>query len=138
MWVRPDVYAMHGHYLDCHLTLPTLERIGIGAIGRLLERPESTLASVQDYEAVTSPIYGWRDVMVRYGRAGAALNGVATVRAWRALGGGRGADQKPASPAAGFGRGRQRHGLWEQWGWRRPSDTRTYERQPRGFGRRRR
>ncbi len=96
MWVRPDVYATHGHYLDCHLTVPTLERIGIGAIGRLLERPESTLASVEDYEAVTSPIYGWRDVMVRYGRAGAALNGVATVRAWRALGGGRGVDEGPA------------------------------------------
>ena len=20
LWVRPDVYAMHGHYLDAHLT----------------------------------------------------------------------------------------------------------------------
>ncbi|MCW3070041.1 MAG: hypothetical protein JWL67_2666, partial [Solirubrobacterales bacterium] len=24
LWVRPDVYACHGHYLDCHLTVPTL------------------------------------------------------------------------------------------------------------------
>jgi predicted phosphodiesterase len=24
LWVRPDVYASHGHYLDCHLTVPTL------------------------------------------------------------------------------------------------------------------
>ena len=23
LWVRPDVYATHGHYLDCHLTMPT-------------------------------------------------------------------------------------------------------------------
>ncbi len=105
LWVRPDVYATHGHFLDCHLTLPTLERIGIGAIGRLLERPESSLASVDDYEALTSPIYGWRDAMVRYGRAGAALNGVATVRAWRALGGGRGVNEKPASRAGAAGSG---------------------------------
>jgi Calcineurin-like phosphoesterase len=100
VWLRADVYATHGHYLDCHLTLPTLERIAIGAMGRLLERPESALASVDDYEAVTAPIYAWRDVMVRYGRAGAALNGIATVRAWRALGGGRGVGDQPANPAA--------------------------------------
>ncbi len=28
LWVRPDVYATHGHFLDAHLTVPTLERIG--------------------------------------------------------------------------------------------------------------
>ncbi len=100
LWLRPDVYATHGHYLDCHLTLPTLERIGIGAMGRLLERPERALASVNDYEAVTAPIYAWRDVTVRYGRAGPALNGVATVRVWRALGGGRGVNDQPARRAA--------------------------------------
>ncbi len=27
LWLRPDVYATHGHYLDCHLTVPTLERL---------------------------------------------------------------------------------------------------------------
>lgn len=133
MWVRPDVYATHGHYLDCHLTLPTLERIGIGVIGRLLERPESSLAGVDDYEAVTSPIYGWRDVMVRYGRAGATLNGVATVRAWRALGGGRGVDEQPARahmngdlrdgravPSAGASAVGRRLRVWaRQWALRR-------------------
>ncbi len=89
LWVRPDVYAMHGHYLDCHLTIPTLERIGMGLMGRLLERREAELATVADYEAITAPIYAWRDMMARYARTGPALNGVGTVRAWRALGGGR-------------------------------------------------
>ena len=89
LWVRPDVYAMHGHYLDCHLTIPTLERIGMGLMGRLLERREAELATVVDYEAITAPIYAWRDMMARYARTGPALNGVGTVRAWRALGGGR-------------------------------------------------
>jgi len=103
VWVRPDVYAMHGHYLDCHLTIPTLERLGIGAMGRLLERPVSALDTVEGYEAVTSPIYAWRDVMARYARTGPALNGVATVRAWRALGGGRGVSAADARRAAGTG-----------------------------------
>ncbi|HYM45045.1 MAG TPA: metallophosphoesterase [Solirubrobacteraceae bacterium] len=103
LWVRPDVYAMHGHYLDCHLTIPTLERLGVGAIGRLLERPPSALDTVEGYEAVTSPIYAWRDVMARYARTGPALNGVATVRAWHALGGGRGVDEDGLHGGAGTG-----------------------------------
>jgi Calcineurin-like phosphoesterase len=92
LWVRPDVYAMHGHYLDAHLTVPTLERIGVGAMGRLLERRPSGDAfdTVEGYEAVTAPIYAWRDAITRYTPAGPALNGLATARAWRALGGGRG------------------------------------------------
>ena len=27
LWLRPDVYATHGHYLDCHMTVPRLERL---------------------------------------------------------------------------------------------------------------
>ena len=89
LWVRPDVYAMHGHFLDCHLTIPTLERIGVGVMGRLLERRPSGDAfdTVEDYEALTAPIYAWRDAIVRYERAGQVLNGLATGRAWHALGG---------------------------------------------------
>jgi Calcineurin-like phosphoesterase len=90
LWVRPDVYATHGHYLDAHLTVPTLERIGIGVMGRLLERPPGALDTVAAHEAVTAPIYAWRDAITRYGRAGPTLNGLATARAWRALGGGGG------------------------------------------------
>jgi hypothetical protein len=89
LWVRPDVYATHGHFLDAHLTVPTLERIGVGVMGRLLERPPGTLASVEGYEAVTAPIYAWRDAITRYAAAGPVLNGLATARAWRALGGSR-------------------------------------------------
>jgi hypothetical protein len=92
LWVRPDVYAMHGHFLDCHLTIPTLERLGVGAMGRLLERPADTLATVDGYEAVTAPIYAWRDAMARYARTGPALNGIATTNAWRALGGSGGSE----------------------------------------------
>jgi hypothetical protein len=91
LWVRPDVYATHGHFLDVHLTVPTLERIGVGVMGRLLERRPSGDAfdSVEDYESVTAPIYAWRDAITRYAAAGPVLNGLATARAWRALGGSR-------------------------------------------------
>ena len=89
LWVRPDVYATHGHFLDAHLTVPTLERIGVGVMGRLLERPPDALEDVDGYEAVTAPIYAWRDAITRYAAAGPVLNGLATARAWRALGGSR-------------------------------------------------
>ncbi len=87
LWVREDVYAMHGHYLDCHLTVPTLERLSFGAMSRLLGRSPSGFATVDDYEAIATPVFAWRDAVARDARTGAVLNGMATVAAWRALGG---------------------------------------------------
>ncbi len=88
LWVRPDVYATHGHYLDCHLTVPTLERLSMGAMSRLLGRPAATFDSVGDYEAIAAPVFAWRDAVARDAPTGAALNGAATVSAWHALRGG--------------------------------------------------
>jgi hypothetical protein len=87
LWVRPDVYATHGHYLDCHLTVPTIERLSVGVMSRLLRRPAHSFDKVEDYEAVTAPMYSWRHAMARDAPTGNALNGIATVHAWRALGG---------------------------------------------------
>jgi hypothetical protein len=89
LWVRPDVYATHGHYLDCHLTIPTLERLGIGAMGRMLRRPARAFTGPDDYEAVTVPVFAWIDAVARQAPTGDALNGGMTVRAWRAFGGDR-------------------------------------------------
>jgi hypothetical protein len=86
--VRPDVYATHGHYLDCHLTVPTLERLSMAVMCRVLGRPAAQFDAVEDYEAVGSPVFAWRDAVARDGRTGAVLNGVATATIWRALGGG--------------------------------------------------
>jgi len=88
LWVRPDVYAMHGHYLDCHLTVPTIERLSVAVMSRLLRRPARDFAQVSDYESVTAPMYAWRHAVARDARTGNALNGIATVHAWRTLGGG--------------------------------------------------
>ena len=98
LWVRPDVYATHGHYLDCHLTLPTLERLSVGLMGRLLGRPAAAFTGPEDYEALGAPVFAWRDAVARYTHPGAALNGMATVSAWQALGGGT-SDRDPAGAA---------------------------------------
>jgi hypothetical protein len=97
LWVRPDVYATHGHYLDCHLTIPTLERLGIGAMGRLMRRPTRAFIGPDDYEAVTVPVFAWIDAVARQAPTGDAINGGMTVRAWRALGG---APRPTSGPAA--------------------------------------
>lgn len=85
IWVRDDVYAMHGQYLDCHMTVPTIERIAIAAMGRMLKLPQDSLRQVADYEAVTSPIYAWVDAVAAQGSTRAVLNGSATMRMWRTL-----------------------------------------------------
>jgi predicted phosphodiesterase len=87
LWLRPDVYAMHGHYLDCHLTVPTIERLSVGVMSRLMGRPAGTFERVSDYEAVTAPMYAWRHAVARDAITGNALNGMGTVHAWRALSG---------------------------------------------------
>jgi predicted phosphodiesterase len=83
--LRDDVYAIHGHYLDCHLTVPTMERLAIAAMGRMLERPPESLHSVEDYEAVSAPVFAWINAVAATGKTGSALNGTTTTRMWRAL-----------------------------------------------------
>lgn len=101
LWLRDDVYATHGHYLDCHLTVPTIERLSVGLMGRLLGRRAETFGSVGDYEAVTAPMYAWRHAVARDEPTGNALNGIGTVNAWRALGGsGRAAGRHASSRGA--------------------------------------
>lgn len=85
IWVRDDVYALHGHYLDAHVTVPTMERVMVGLTGRLLQRPEPSLSCVEDYEAVTAPIYAWIDAVAAHGATRSALNGSTTVKIWRLL-----------------------------------------------------
>jgi hypothetical protein len=113
LWVRPDVYATHGHYLDSHLTVPTLERLSVGLMSRLLGKPAAQFTGADDYEAMGAPVFAWRDVVARHTHPGAALNGMATVSAWRALGGGSeeppgvsGSRQRPVKRLARYVRGR--------------------------------
>ena len=84
VWVRPDVYATHGHYLDCHMTVPTFERLAIGATGRVAGSPVGGPRRPEEYEALVAPVYAWLHAMAQGARVG-AVNGSGSARAWRAL-----------------------------------------------------
>jgi Calcineurin-like phosphoesterase len=58
IWVRDDVYATHGHYVDLHLTLPRAECVAAAMMMRLLEPPPQR-ATPTDYERVLRPLYGF-------------------------------------------------------------------------------
>ena len=45
-WLRPGVYATHGHYLDRHLTVPTFERLAVAAVERVLGEPRRLRAGL--------------------------------------------------------------------------------------------
>jgi len=59
VWLRDDVYATHGHYLDRHTTAPGFERLGAGAMSKLLKLPLDQLRSPDEYERILAPIYAW-------------------------------------------------------------------------------
>jgi len=106
LWVRPDVYATHGHYLDCHLTVPTIERLTVGAMARLLGRSAGTFSEVGDYERTVAPLFAWRDAVARDAHTGSVLNGMATVTAWHALHGGGPARERGIRASLSWLRGR--------------------------------
>jgi predicted phosphodiesterase len=77
VWLRDDVYAMHGHYLDRHTTAPGFERLGAGLMSRLLKVSDDQLRYPDDYERILAPIYAWMfaisersDVEIESGDAG--------------------------------------------------------------------
>jgi hypothetical protein len=59
LWLRDDVYAQHGHYLDRHTTTPAFERVAAGVMARFLKLPFSSMVEENDYERLLAPIYAW-------------------------------------------------------------------------------
>jgi hypothetical protein len=55
VWLREDVYAIHGHYMDCHLTLPRLECLAAAVVMRRVG-PIPDPARPDDYERVLRPV----------------------------------------------------------------------------------
>ena len=90
VWLRPDVWATHGHYLDVHMTVPSLERLGAGVMRRIVAPRESGVhpppASAEDYEAILTPIYAWLHAVAQGAVAGrgSGLQG-GSVGGWRTL-----------------------------------------------------
>lgn len=88
VWLREDVYAIHGHYLDRHHTVPIIERLGAGLTVRLAGEPHGGPSGAEDYEAALGPMYAWIDTVAQNGGLrGSGGDGSFQVRAWRALSG---------------------------------------------------
>jgi UDP-2,3-diacylglucosamine pyrophosphatase LpxH len=58
LWLREDVYATHGHYLDAHLALPRAECLAAAVRMRTAGAPPSP-ATPDHYERVLRPLYGF-------------------------------------------------------------------------------
>ena len=104
VWLREDVYAIHGHYSDLHATIPTFERLAAGAMARWAVSLPGERATPDDYEAVLSPLYAWVHALTqRSEHAMLSAGAGASSRAWVALGG-RGRRLRPSTVAlrAGF------------------------------------
>jgi hypothetical protein len=90
VWLREDLYATHGHYADLHLTMPTLERLAAGVMGRVVGLGDGCPATAEDYEAALAPIYAWLEAVAQRvePRRGRLLH-EGSVRGWAALTGAR-------------------------------------------------
>lgn len=90
VWLRDDVYATHGHYLDRHTTVPTFERLSAGVMGRIVGRPVARGATPDEYETALAPIYAWSYALAQHADgdspAARGTQGV-SVRVWRTLAG---------------------------------------------------
>ncbi|HKF82182.1 MAG TPA: metallophosphoesterase [Solirubrobacterales bacterium] len=58
LWLRDDVYATHGHYMDAHLKLPRAECVAAALVARVA-RPLPNPATPDDYERILRPLYGF-------------------------------------------------------------------------------
>ena len=86
LWLRPDVYATHGHYLDCHLELLTGERLAVAVTQRAIGHTDP--ASVADHEAAVGPLYALTYSVAQSWRRGRPLlAGGRSASAWERLAG---------------------------------------------------
>jgi predicted phosphodiesterase len=85
VWLRDDVYAIHGHYADRHNTVPIIERVGAGLMGRVVAEPEGGPRRAEDYEAILAPMYTWIESVAQSGGVHRQGSGGLQVRAWRMI-----------------------------------------------------
>lgn len=76
VWVRHDVYATHGHYLDVHNTVPSFERLAIGGVRRFAGSSARTgPLTPHDYEAAVAPVYALSYAMAQAARDRPSIGG---------------------------------------------------------------
>ena len=103
VWLREDVYAIHGHYGDRHTVVPILERLGAGVNSLLLGEEAAQPARAEDYEATLAPMYAWIDTIAQAQPAerGRARGGM-QARTWRRLSGSDRSRLRRAAVGAAF------------------------------------
>jgi predicted phosphodiesterase len=96
VWLRDDVYATHGHYLDCHNEAATFECLARRVTETLTREPRGGYRTPDDYEAVLRPVYRaiYRVAQSTRARA-AARSAKALVRTWEGFAGYRGPRRRP-------------------------------------------
>jgi Calcineurin-like phosphoesterase len=91
LWLREDVYATHGHYLDCHARVLTFECMARMVSERLVRAPSGGYRAPPDYEAVLSPLYRLLFALAQSPSARVPMNGgKALVRRSESVAGERG------------------------------------------------
>lgn len=101
IWLREDVYATHGHYIDPHLKLPRAECLAAAAIARV-RGPLPASATPGDYERILRPIYGLAFATAQGRNRPIGHQQVAAENAWEILAGERGDGFKGRAARAGF------------------------------------
>lgn len=85
IWLRDDVYATHGHYLDVHLTVPRVECLVAAAVRRYAAGLAADEPSAPEhYEAILGPIYALAGAVAQNARGGGGRGGDASRRVWSA------------------------------------------------------
>jgi len=86
VWLRPDVYATHGHYLDAHLTVPRIECLAVAGVRRLVGPRRGAEERPTDYERVLSPVYALAyELAQAASEEGAKATTDLSARVWRRL-----------------------------------------------------
>ncbi len=76
LWLREDVWATHGHYLDMHLTVPRVECVVASALARFTASPqEGAEITPEFYEAALSPLYAFAYSLVQGSQGRAVTRG---------------------------------------------------------------
>lgn len=84
IWLRDDVYATHGHYLDRHLTVPRVECVLASAVARFTGSPPEGASAADAYEAALAPIYAFAHSVVQSAPAQGVTKGSSLSRhVWR-------------------------------------------------------
>jgi predicted phosphodiesterase len=86
LWLRDDVFALHGHYLDVHVEVPSFERMSARVVERWVRSGDGALGAVEAYEGSLAPIYALLYTIAQTApERGRNLVSGASGRAWRVL-----------------------------------------------------